>query len=82
MIILTFYNGLFYSISMTLYVASSAHLVNSPQDVAYNLIKEMDKNHPSRGSVRQVAAKYTPKIGGLYEVSVFHPMNAKVDALY
>lgn len=45
MIIHTFYNGLLYSTRMTLDAAPSRALMNSTQDVAYNLIEEMTKNH-------------------------------------
>lgn len=67
---------------MTLDAAYDRGLMNSPQDVTYNLIKEIDKNHHSWGSARQVAAKPTPKTGGMHEVNVFDHMNAKVDTLY
>lgn len=82
MIIHIFYNSLFYSIRMTLDAASRGALMNSPQDVAYNLIEEMSKNHHSWGSVWQVTTKSTPKTNGLYEFNVFDHMNAKVDAFY
>lgn len=51
MIIHTFYNGLLYYTGMALDVASSGDLMNNNQDVAYNLIEEMAKNHRSQGSV-------------------------------
>ncbi|XP_050916627.1 uncharacterized protein LOC127131756 [Lathyrus oleraceus] len=62
--------------------ASSGDLMNSPQDVAYNLIEEMAKNHRSQGSVRQVVVKSTPKTGDLNEINVFDHMNDKVDDIY
>lgn len=54
MIIHTFYNGLLYSIRMTLDVASGGALMNNPQDVAYNSIEDMAKNHHLWGSVQQL----------------------------
>lgn len=67
---------------MDLDAASSGALINSPQDVVYNLIKLITKNHHARGSVRQVDDKSTHKTSGMYEVNVFDHMNTKVDALY
>lgn len=67
---------------MTLDAASGGTLMNSPQDVAYNLIEEMAKNHHSWGSVRQVTTKYNPKTDGICEVNVFDHMNTEVDSLY
>lgn len=64
-IIHTFYNGLLYSTRMTLDVASSGALMNSSQDVTYNFIEEMDINHHSWGSMRQVSIKPTPNTDGL-----------------
>lgn len=51
------------------------------QDVSYNLIKNMEKIHHSWGNARERSVK-APQKGGLYEVSQFYHMNAKVDMLY
>lgn len=67
---------------MTLDAAFGGTLMNSSQDVAYNLIEKMTKNHHSWVCVQQVIAKSTPKIGGLYEVNVFDHINTNMDALY
>lgn len=67
---------------MTLNPASDEVHMNIPQDVAYNLIEEMEKNNHSRGNVRQVASKPSPKTDGLYKVSAFDHMIAKVGDLY
>lgn len=64
------------------YQAFGGALMNSPQDVAYNLIEDMAKNHHSWGSMWQVSAKSTPKTSGLYEVNVFDHINTKVDIIY
>ena len=56
--------------------------MNIPQYVAYNLLEKIAKIHHSWGSVRQVFAMSTPKIGGIYEVNAFDHMSTKVDVLY
>lgn len=77
----TFYNGLLYYTRMALDAAVGGALMNSPQDVGYNLIEDMTKNHHSWRNAREISVK-SPQKGGLYEVSQFDHMNAKVDALY
>lgn len=76
-----FYNGLLYSTRMTLDAAIRGMLMNYLQDIAYNLIEDMKKNHHSWGSTREKIAKAPQKVG-LYEVSMFGHMYTKVDALY
>lgn len=66
---------------MTLDVVVDGALMNSLQDVAYNLIDDMANQHHSWGYVRERSVK-SPKKGRLYEVSQLDHMNVKVDALY
>lgn len=55
--------------------------MNSLQEVAYNLIDDMEKNHHLWGNFWEKSVK-APQKGGLYEVGQFDHMNVKVDTLY
>ncbi|KAK2393252.1 hypothetical protein QL285_055218 [Trifolium repens] len=55
-------------------------LMDKPFKEAYELIENMAQNHYQWGSERTPVEKTQPK-GGMYEVSSFDHMNAKVDAL-
>lgn len=66
---------------MNLDAIGSGALMNSSQDVTYNLNKYMAKNHHWWGNAQDKSAK-APQKGGLYKVSQFDHMNVKVDALY
>lgn len=81
MIIHTFYNDFLYPMRMNLDPAAGGTLMNSPQDVACNLIEDMVKNHNSWGNTQEKMAK-APQKGMIYEVWLFDHMNAKVDTLY
>lgn len=57
------------------------YLMNCSNDIAYNLIEDMEKNHHLWGNAREITAKEAPQKGGLYEVSHFDHMNDKIYAL-
>lgn len=81
LIVHTFYNGLLYSTRMTLDAPYDGALMNNPQNIAYNLIEQMKKNHHPWGGICEIIPK-APKKGGLYKVSHFDHMNAKLYVLY
>lgn len=61
--------------------AANNTLVNRSKDVAYNLIEGMERT-TNRGEATVNSLLKTLKKGGLYEVSPFDHMNAKVHVLY
>lgn len=81
LLIHSFYKCLIFSTRMNLDTTVGGTLMNNLQDVSYNLIKNMEKIHHSWGNARERSVK-APQKGGLYEVSQFYHMNAKVDMLY
>jgi len=81
LIIHTFYNGLLYNTKMTIDAAAGGALMNKPFAEAWGLIEDMAQNHYQWGSERALAEKVQPK-AGMYEVSSFDHMSAKVDELY
>lgn len=81
LIIHTFYNGLLYNTRMTIDAAAGGALMNKPFAEAWGLIEDMAQNHYQWGSERALAEKGQPK-AGMYEVSSFDHLSAKVDALY
>lgn len=64
----TLYNGLIYSTRMTLDTIVDGVLMNNPQDVAYNLIEDMEKNHHSWGCSHEISIE-APQKWGMYEVA-------------
>lgn len=68
LIVHTFYNDILYSTRMTRDAEVDGTLMNYLENVAYNLIEDMEKNQHSWGSVQEIVVKAMPKTGGLYEV--------------
>ena len=81
LIIHTFYNGLLYNTRLAIDAAAAGStLMDKPYNEAYQLIESMTHNHYQWGSERTSVEKPQPK-GGMYELSSFDHVNAKVDAL-
>jgi len=82
LIVHTFYNGLSYTTKMTVDAAAGGALMNKSYTVAYALIEDMAQNHYQWTNERAITAP-TPskKEAGMYEISNFDHLGAKVDAL-
>ncbi|PNY08730.1 1-aminocyclopropane-1-carboxylate deaminase-like protein [Trifolium pratense] len=65
---------------MTIDAAAGGALMDKPFVEAYQLIENMAQNHYQWGSECNPVEKSQPR-GGMYEVSIFDHMNAKVDAI-
>ena len=78
----TFYNGLSYTTKMTADAAAGGALMNKNYTEAYALIEDMAQNHYQWTNERALTAP-TPskKEAGMYEVSNYDHLAAKVDAL-
>jgi len=82
LIVHTFYNGLSYTTKMIVDAAGGGDLMNKNYTAAYALIEDMAHNHYQWTNERAIIA-HTPskKEVGMYEVSNFDHLAAKVDAL-
>jgi len=82
LIVHTFYNGLSYTTKITVDAAAGGALMNKNYTTAYALIEDMAQNHYQWTNERALTTP-TPskKEAGMYEVSNFDHLAAKVDAL-
>jgi len=82
LIVHTFYNGLSYTNKMTVDAAAGGALMNKNYTATYALIEDMAQNHYQWTNERAMTDP-TPfkKEAGMYEVSNFDHLAAKVDAL-
>jgi len=85
LIIHTFYNGLLFTTKMNVDAAAGGAFMNKTYTGAYALIKDMAQNHyqwTSKRAVTVVAPPPSKKEAGMYEVSSFDHLSAKVDTLF
>jgi len=82
LIVHTFYNGLSYTTKMIVDAGASGALMNKNYTEAYALIEDMAQNHYQWTNERALQTP-TPskKEAGMYEVSNYGHLAAKVDAL-
>jgi len=81
LIVHTFYNGLSYTTKMIVDAAAGGTLMNKNYTEAYTLIKDMAQNHYQWTNDRAITASSpSKKEAGMYEVSTFDHLAAKVDA--
>lgn len=82
LIVHTFYNGLTYTTKMSVDAAAGGALMNKNYTEAYALIEDMAQNHYQWTNERAVTTP-TPskKEAGIYEVSEYNHLAAKVEAL-
>jgi hypothetical protein len=82
LIVHTFYNGLSYTTKMSVDATAGEPLMNKNYTVAYALIEDMAQNHYEWTDERPVTnSSPSRKEEGMYEVSNYDHLAAKVDAL-
>jgi len=84
LIVHTFYNGLSYTTKMIVDAAAGGALMNEKYTRAYGLIEDMAQNHyqwTNERVITAVNASPSKKEEGMYEVSHFDHLAAKVDVL-